>query len=80
MDSTITIALISGLCVAIPSVIATFINNANNRNLMIYRIEQLEKKVTKHNNLVERMYTVEKTLEVHKEEYHNLKEKVDVLE
>lgn len=27
--------------------------------LMNYRIEQLEKKVEKHNNLVERMYNVE---------------------
>lgn len=77
---TIVTALISGLCVAIPSVIATFINNANNRNLTIYRIDQLEKKVTEHNNLVKRMYDVEKKIEVHEEEYHTLKEKVDVLE
>lgn len=80
MNETIIVALISGLCVAIPSVIATFINNANNRNLTIYRIDQLEKKVTKHNNLVERMYDVEQKIAVHEEEYHNLKEKVDVLE
>ena len=77
---TIIVALISGLSVAIPSLIATFINNASNRNLTIYRIDELEKKVTKHNNLVERMYDVEKKIEVHEEEYHNLKEKVDVLE
>ena len=77
---TIIVALISGLCVAVPSVIATFINNANNRNLTIYRIDELEKKVTKHNNLVERMYDVEKKIEVHEEEYHGLKEKVESLE
>lgn len=77
---SIIVALISGLCVAVPSVIATFINNANNRNLTIYRIDELEKKVTKHNNLVERMYDVEKKLEVHEEEYHGLKEKVESLE
>ena len=77
---TIIVALISGLCVAVPSVIATFINNANNRNLTIYRIDELEKKVTKHNNLVERMYNVEKKIEVHEEEYHGLKEKVESLE
>ena len=77
---TIIVALISGLCVAVPSVIATFINNANNRNLTIYIIDELEKKVTKHNNLVERMYDVEKKIEVHEEEYHGLKEKVESLE
>lgn len=77
---TIIVALISGLCVAIPSVIATFINNSSNRKLTIYRIDELEKKVTKHNNLIERVYNIEKKLEVHHEEYHNLKEKVDVME
>lgn len=80
MEDTIITALISGLCVAIPSVISTFINNANNRKLTIYRIEQLENKVTKHNNLVERMYAIEQKVAVHEEEYHNLKEKVDILE
>lgn len=77
---SIIVALISGLCVAVPSVIATFINNANNRNLTIYRIDELEKKVTKHNNLVERMYDVEQKIAVHEEEYHGLKEKVESLE
>lgn len=77
---TIIVALISGLCVAVPSVIATFINNSSNRKLTIYRIDELEKKVTKHNNLIERVYEIEKKLEVHNEEYHNLKDKVDVME
>lgn len=84
---TIIPALISGLCVAIPSIIATLISNANNkrqseenRKLTIYRIDELEKKVTKHNNLVERVYKIEQDLAVHHEEYHNLKDKVDVIE
>ena len=33
-----------------------------------YRIEQLEKKVEKHNNVVERVYELEKRDEVEKEE------------
>ena len=84
---TITIALISGLSVAVPSIVATLVTNANNkrqaeanRNLTIYRIDELEKKVTKHNNLVERVYEIEKKLEVHHEEYNNLKDRVDVIE
>ena len=32
--------------------------------LTVYRIEQLEKKVEKHNNLVERMYSLEEREEV----------------
>lgn len=33
-----------------------------------YRIEQLEKKVEKHNNVIERVYELEKRDEVEKEE------------
>lgn len=39
---------------------------ASNR-LTVYRIEQLEKKVEKHNNLVERTYRLEEEQEVEKE-------------
>ncbi len=77
---TIITALISGLCVAVPSVIATFLNNANNRKLTMYRIDKLEEKVDKHNHLVERVYQLEQNQAVHKEEYHNLKDKVDHVE
>lgn len=73
-------ALISGLCVAVPSLAATFFNNASNRKLTIYRLDELEKKVDKHNNLVERVYKLEQNQAVHSEEYHNLKEKVDIIE
>ena len=30
-----------------------------NKNLTLYRIDQLEKKVDKHNNLIDRMYKIE---------------------
>lgn len=34
-----------------------------------YRIEQLEKKVEKHNNLVERMYDLEERFDTHEKLY-----------
>ena len=52
----IWIAVISGLCVAIPSLIATMSSNKKTTSLMMYRIEQLEKKQDKHNTLIERTY------------------------
>lgn len=55
----IIIALIGGLCVAIPNIIATIITNKNQANLIKYRIDELDAKVNKHNNLIERMYSVE---------------------
>ena len=36
-------------------------------DLTLYRIDQLEEKVNKHNNLIERMYAVEKRLDVDEE-------------
>lgn len=35
-----------------------------NTKLITYRIEQLEKKVDKHNNTIERTYTLERKVEV----------------
>ena len=52
-------ALISGLCVAIPSVIATISSNKRSNDLVLYRINELDKKVHEHNNLIDRMYKVE---------------------
>lgn len=51
--------VISGLCVAIPSIIATICTNNANKKLINYRIDELEKHVIKHNNLIDRMYKVE---------------------
>lgn len=44
---------------------------ASNR-LVIYRIQELEKKVEKHNSVIERVYKLEKDEAVIKEEIKNL--------
>ncbi len=59
MESAIITALISGLCVAVPSIIATITTNKKNNDVVIYRINELDKKVHEHNNLIDRMYKVE---------------------
>lgn len=56
---TIITAVISGLCVAIPSIVATISANKRSNDLVIYRINQLDQKVHEHNNLIDRMYKVE---------------------
>lgn len=53
------------------SAIGSFIGVLINSKLSNYRIEQLEKKVDKHNNLIERMFNLEGKVEV-------LEEKQDV--
>lgn len=55
MAEAVTVALVSGLCVAIPSVLTTMLSNNKANALMNYRIDELTKKVEKHNNVVERM-------------------------
>lgn len=60
----IIIAIISGLCVAIPSIIATVSSNKKSNDLVIYRINELDKKVREHNNLIDRMYKVESRITI----------------
>lgn len=64
----VIVAIISGLCVAIPSIISTIIVNNRNKNLLIYRVGILEEKVGKHNNLIDRMYKVESRVTVLEDE------------
>ena len=56
---TMITALISGLCVAIPSIIATVSVNKKSTALMEYKVDQLAEHVKEHNNLIDRMYKVE---------------------
>lgn len=49
----------SDIIVALLSLAGTFLGTFSGTKLISYRIEQLEKKVEKHNHLVERMAVVE---------------------
>ena len=69
----------SEIIVAILSLVGTFIGSYSGIRLMSYRIEQLEKKVEKHNNVVERMALVEKDIRVANHRIDDLERKVEVL-
>lgn len=60
----IFVALIGGLAVAIPSVIATVLSNRTNSELTTYKIEELRKEVKEHNNFAKRMPVVEEQIKV----------------
>ena len=68
----IIVAIISGLCVAVPSVLATLTSNKKNNDLVLYKIEELDKRVNKHNNLIERMYKAEGDIKVLNEKISEL--------
>lgn len=55
MNSTIIVEILSFAGTLIGTVASTFVNN----KLTIYRINQLEEHVNKHNNLIDRMYKIE---------------------
>ncbi len=69
----IIVAIISGLCVAVPSVIATISSNKRNNDLVIYRINELDNKVHEHNNLIDRMYGAEKKISLLENDVKELK-------
>lgn len=58
MNLEIILSLLSALCSLIGSLGGILVTS----KLNLYRLEQLEKKVDKHNHLVERMYEIEKTV------------------
>ena len=69
----IIIAIISGLFVAVPSLIATILSNKKTTALVTYRVEQLEKKVEKHNSVMERTFKLEEDMVCIKEDIKELK-------
>ena len=62
------------------SALGTFAGIFATSRLSNYRIEQLEKKVDKHNNLIERTYNLERAEAVIKEEIKVANHRIDDLE
>lgn len=63
--------MIETIIVAVCGLLGTFIGSFSGMKLMSYRLEQLEKKVEKHNNFAERLPVVEKEI---KHIYHEIDE------
>lgn len=70
MTETIIVAILSLLGTLVGSLCGILTAN----KLTTYRIEQLEKKVEKHNNVIERVYKLEKNEAVIEEEISQLKD------
>ena len=58
MDSAIIVAIISGLF----TLVGSFGGIIASSRLTTYRLQQLEEKVNKHNNLIERTYALEESV------------------
>lgn len=72
MTEGIIIALITGGLAVISNIVIALQSNSKT----IYRITQLESKVEKHNNLVERMTLAEEKIKVANHRIEDLEEKI----
>lgn len=60
------------IVVSVITLIGTLITVWSGNKLTAYRIEQLEQKVNKHNNLVERTFKIEERLSVDEQRINDL--------
>jgi tetrahydromethanopterin S-methyltransferase subunit G len=71
MSDVVLVAIITGVFSIGGAIISGIITGIKAGNMTVYRIDQLEKKVDKHNGLVERMVVVEQSC---KSAHHRLDE------
>lgn len=60
--------MVSEIIVAVCSLLGTAAGSFGGMRLMSYRIEQLERRVDKHNNVIERVYRLEEKDAIHDEQ------------
>ena len=76
-------AIIVGVLALAGTLMGSIITNNKTQALVIYRLQQLEEKVNKHNNLVDRMYKMEEKQMVMDEQIrvanHRIKDIEDAL-
>ena len=69
------IPVVTAAVTAVFGFLGTYLANKKQAALMAYRLEQLEKKVDKHNNLVERMFRAEGAITEIQHDMSELKER-----
>lgn len=85
--SEIIVGLITALAAVICQIIISLSGRsaaqrerAESNNIIVYRLEQLEKKMTLHNNVIERVYALEKDTDVIKEKINVANHRINDLE
>lgn len=68
------------IAVSVITLIGTILTVYGGNKLTAYRIEQLEKRVNKHNNLIERTFKIEERLTVDEEQLKVANHRIDDLE
>lgn len=79
-----TITMVSSMLSAVVAIVVCLINNKYQHSkamaLVTYRLDELEKKMDKHNNLVERTYCLEEKTAVQAEQIKVANHRIEDLE
>lgn len=75
-----TEAIIVALLGLAGTLIGSYLANRKSTALIVYRLEQLEQKVSKHNKLVERTYALEESVALLEERQKVANHRIDDLE
>lgn len=76
MSETLLVALIG----IIPSIIVAIVSVISNNAIVKVKLEEIEKQINKHNQLIERIYTLDRDLATYWSKYDELKARVAKLE
>ena len=76
MTESVIVALITGVF----ALLGTYLANRKAASLIEYRLDQIEKKQDKHNQLIERTYHLEERTELQEAELHRHNERLKILE
>ena len=77
---TATAAVVCQVIISMSGRSAAQRERAESNRLIVYRLEQLESKVDKHNNVIERVYQLEKNMDVSNEKISVANHRIDDLE
>lgn len=87
MTSEVIVGLITAASAVICQVLISYTGRkagqaerAENQRLIVYRLEQLERKVTLHNNVIDRVYKLENQTEIMREKMNVANHRIDDLE
>ena len=76
----VLVAVITAGLAFLGTAVGAYYSNQKTTALVVYRLEQLENKVNKHNNVLERVFMLEKAEEVIEEKMRVVNHRIDDLE
>lgn len=80
MSEAIIVAMISPLISAAAAIIVGAMSNAKTKALIEYKLDELTKKVEKHNSIIERTYKLEEQTALQEEKIKVANHRIDDLE